>query len=342
MSDSSKKNNFEISAQVLKKTLPLMVQNRIPATPNHYSLWYTYVSRENLDLIRELGDVLAMGVCTETKSSQLYLKYIAPSSEKKLENLKIELEKLMCDMSSSLTDAFDGAGVFKDKISASFNKINKAVSGELSIEETMSAMREMVKNSQNVLRVVEICMRRLERSQKEITDLKEQLSVVKQEACEDGLTELLNRRSFDADIRSYVDGDVPFSIIMGDIDHFKILNDTYGHQVGDLALKAVAKAFSASCRDNASVYRFGGEEIVMLLPGTPVRTARQIAETIRRRVEKLNIMGKDTGVKVSNVTISLGVSATDGGLTVDAIVKDVDTMLYEAKRLGRNRVMPMF
>lgn len=342
MSDTPSKNNFEISAQVLKKTLPLMVKNHIPASPNHYSLWYAYSARDNLDLCRELGDILAMGICTETKSSELYMKYIAQSSEKKLEDLKTELEKLMCEMSSSLSDASDGADLFKDKINASFSKMNKAVHGELSIEETMNAMREMVKNSQNVMRSVDVCLRQLARSRQEISELREQLTAVKMEASRDGLTELLNRRCFDVDIRSYTETDTPFSIIMGDIDHFKYLNDNYGHQVGDLALKAVARVFSSSCRDNASAYRYGGEELVMLLPGTPVRTARQVAESIRRRVEKLSILVKDTGVKVSNVTISLGVDATEGGRSADEVIKEVDRVLYEAKRLGRNRVMPMF
>lgn len=342
MSDSLKKNNFDIATAILKKTLPLLVKNHIPASPKHYSLWYKYASRENMDLCREMNDVLALGLCTETKSSELYLKHVAQSSEKELENLKVELEKMMCEMSSSFNDACNGTGIFKEKINSSFLKLNKAVSGELSIEETMGAMREMVKSSQNVMRSIDVFSKQLVKAQKEISDLKDQLTIVKQEACIDGLTELLNRRSFDLDIASFVNTDTPFSIIMGDIDHFKRLNDDYGHQVGDLALKSVAKIFITSCRENATAYRYGGEEIVMLLPGTPIRTARQIAETMRRKIEKLNIVVKDSGIKVNNITSSFGVHATDGGISAEKVIKEVDGLLYEAKHLGRNRVMPMF
>ncbi|MBQ8708932.1 MAG: GGDEF domain-containing protein [Succinivibrionaceae bacterium] len=340
-SSSENKSEFEKSAAILKKALNLMVKNRIPATPNHYSVWYAFANKSNLDLLRELSDILASGFCTETKSRELYSKHIASASEKSLETVKKDLERMVCEMSSYITDTSSGTAMFQTKLSTSFEKLKKADSGELTIEETMSVMHEMVKNSKEVARTVEVFSRQLTKAQREISDLKDQILVFQKDASTDALTDLLNRRSFDLDLAAMTESDRPFSLIMCDIDHFKRLNDTYGHQVGDIALKMVARVFIENNRDNTASYRYGGEEIAMILQGTPVKVARQIADSMRRRIEKLTIIVKETGMKVSNVTASFGVAATDGGEAPEQVVKAADQQLYEAKRLGRNRVMPM-
>jgi diguanylate cyclase len=341
MASSQDKSEYEKSSIVLKKALTLMVKNRIPPSPNHYSVWYTFADKSNFDLYRELSDVIARGFCTETKSRELYTKYIASASERSLETIKRDLEKMVCEMSSSITDASAGTVLFQSKINTSFDKLKKAEGGELTIEETMSVMHEMVKNSKEVAKSVEIFSRQLTKAQREITELKDQISLFQKDAATDALTDLLNRRSFDLDLASLGEYDMPFSVIMCDIDHFKRLNDTYGHQVGDIALKMVARIFIEQTRNSAMAYRYGGEEIVMLLPETPVSTARQMADYMRRRIEKLSIIIKETGTKVSSVTASFGVAATDGGEPPEDVVKRADLQLYEAKRLGRNRVMPM-
>ena len=133
----------------------------------------------------------------------------------------------------------------------------------------------------------------------------------------------------------------PFSVIMGDIDRFKSLNDNYGHLMGDMALKAVASIFLNSNRDGSSSYRYGGEEFVMLLPDTKMVVARQIAESMRRKVEKLSIVSKETGTKINNVTSSFGVAEYQKGDDESELIERADKLLYEAKRLGRNRVMPL-
>ena len=341
MASSQDKSEYEKSSLVLKKALTLMVKNRIPPNPNHYSVWYTFADKSNFDLCREMSDVIARGFCTETKSRELYNKYIASESEKSLELIKKDLEKMVCEMSSSITDASAGTALFQSKISTSFDKLKKAENGGLTIEETMSVMHEMVKNSKEVAKNVEVFSRQLSKAQMEISELKDQISLFQRDACTDALTDLLNRRSFEIDLNSLGERDVPFSIIMCDIDYFKRLNDTYGHQVGDIALRMVARVFSEKTRESAMAYRYGGEEFVMLLPETPVSIARQIADSMRRRIEKLSIIIKETGTKVSNVTASFGVAASDGSESPSAAVKQADQQLYEAKRLGRNRVMPM-
>jgi len=163
-------------------------------------------------------------------------------------------------------------------------------------------------------------------------------------AAMDGLTGLPNRRFFDERLEEeWLRGSREqgwLTIVMVDIDHFKQFNDVYGHLVGDDCLKKVAKAIASGLsRPSDMVARFGGEEFVMILPGTDASGAEFIAEKARKAVEALAI--PHTGSNTSEfVTISLGVATTvpDRGAASSSLLAESDKALYSAKEAGRNRV----
>ncbi|MBI3516667.1 MAG: GGDEF domain-containing protein [Proteobacteria bacterium] len=155
----------------------------------------------------------------------------------------------------------------------------------------------------------------------------------------DPLTGLLNRRSFmdlsgKEETRARRHGN-PFSVLMLDIDHFKKINDTFGHPVGDLAIKALADICSNALRPHDLLARYGGEEFVLTLPHTPTEGARVVAERIREAVEKVEVPS-DKGVV--RFTVSIGVSTYASGEAFDHIVERADKALYVSKQGGRNRV----
>ncbi len=156
----------------------------------------------------------------------------------------------------------------------------------------------------------------------------------------DPLTNLFTRRFLDEAARQAVElhrrnQDAGFSILMADIDHFKKVNDTYGHLAGDEILKKIADALISSCRDADIPARFGGEEFVVLMPLTSTTEAAALAERLRSRVENLR-PSTDSG-RV-DVTISLGVAMHRQAETLADTIKKADVSLYEAKESGRNRV----
>jgi diguanylate cyclase len=160
------------------------------------------------------------------------------------------------------------------------------------------------------------------------------------DAAVDPLTKLANRRAFDArSALALSPGHNPngeYAVIMIDIDHFKAVNDTFGHDTGDVVLANVASIVVSSVRKTDIVARFGGEEIAVLLPGLGGQRAAAIAEKIRLRVEA-DIVASQAGDVC--VTISAGASATNIHLTsVAEALKAADAALYGAKRSGRNRV----
>ncbi|MGL5939549.1 MAG: diguanylate cyclase domain-containing protein [Waterburya sp.] len=160
----------------------------------------------------------------------------------------------------------------------------------------------------------------------------------------DGLTKIANRRKFD----QYLEGEwkrltrerSPLSLILCDIDYFKLYNDTYGHQAGDRCLQKVAQAISKVIKRPADlVARYGGEEFAVILPNTDAGGAKYLARQIRLQIEALKIPHINSKVDLY-VTLSLGVASCipNGGLGFYALVAAADKGLYQAKDLGRNKV----
>ena len=154
------------------------------------------------------------------------------------------------------------------------------------------------------------------------------------QAATDSLTGLLNRRSFEQKVSAARAGTAVLSVAMADLDHFKALNDTYGHETGDRALRLFAQVLTASVRAQDLVCRHGGEEFVVALPGCAATSAAQILDALRARL--------DAAITVAGTpafTVSFGV--IEGAETEDlpTLIARADAALFQAKREGRNRVV---
>ena len=152
------------------------------------------------------------------------------------------------------------------------------------------------------------------------------------------LTRLPNRRKLEVDLGAEWQRSTryqrPLAYVMLDLDHFKSLNDTYGHLVGDMVLREAAAALAATLRESDTAYRYGGEEFAVLLRETTLDEARRVAERLRTAVAGVTV----TGYPVT-VTTSVGVAAAVSGMTdQSALVAAADGALYRAKSGGRNRV----
>ena len=152
------------------------------------------------------------------------------------------------------------------------------------------------------------------------------------QATTDHLTGLLNRRAFEAKVRDLTHLETPYSLVMADLDHFKDLNDTHGHDAGDRALRVFVSVLRSVLRPGDLACRYGGEEFVLALPNCDGDAALRVCERLR---EALALAGLDGTVPV--FTCSFGVAPPRMGATLQDMVSEADAALYEAKDAGRNR-----
>lgn len=337
-------NNEDDSKQIqlnFKKAIPLMVKNRVLPSPQNYALWYTYVENSDPALQKEMESTLdKLGHCPPTVNDDLYQRYIASKSEADLKSLRKNIELMLHELSSSMVDVSNDTHSFSQLIDKSFSQLEAADREKLSLDEVMYLVRQLIDESREIRHSTQFLNSRLNSASEEIEKLKKQLSSLQYSALTDGLTGIGNRRSFDQDLQSYCQSDKAFSLILLDIDHFKELNDNYGHVFGDSVLKVIARRIS-SPQNNYQVYRYGGEEFTIIVPNKKLRSARQLADSLRRGIERLTIKNRKSGEQVMNVTASFGVVEYDFSESIEQTLNKVDELLYQAKKLGRNRVMPL-
>lgn len=333
---------FKKSTENLKKAVPLMMKHHVAANPTNYALWYTYVDNTIPQLNQELDDVLNhFGICPPASGDYLYQQFIASKVETTVSDLRSNIEILASEISSSMSDTMTDTCAFEAVIDKSFSHLERVEKEDLSIEEVMSLIRQLVSESHDIRHSTRFLSSQLSHACGEISRLRNQLAEVQKDALFDSLSGLYNRRSFNNDLLSLVHAQQSMSLILLDVDHFKSYNDDFGHLFGDTIIRALAKRIQSSCRDGITAYRFGGEEFALILPHKSLRSARQFADSLRRSIEKLYVRDRRTGQQVGNITASFGVAEYQPVESDQDFIDRADKLLYEAKHLGRNRVMPL-
>ena len=182
----------------------------------------------------------------------------------------------------------------------------------------------------------------LEQSKSQIDKLRSHLAEAQEMGMRDPLTALSNRRYFDTSLeRELADAHargVPLSLVMGDIDNFKKINDLFGHQIGDEILKMFARVLTDNVHTRDTVARYGGEEFAIILPETRLESARQLTERMRGQVEGMELAVSESGREIGKVTASFGIAELGPADDAEALIQRADAKLYEAKCAGRNRV----
>jgi diguanylate cyclase (GGDEF)-like protein len=174
-----------------------------------------------------------------------------------------------------------------------------------------------------------------------LANLKLRISL-RQQSIRDPLTDLFNRRyleeTLDRELRRATRLQRPVGVVMMDLDHFKSFNDRFGHEAGDLLLRELGKLLKKHIRGGDVACRYGGEEFALILPDISMEDVRQRAEQLRAEIKDMDIKYREATLE--SITLSLGVAMfPDHGNTGSLLLRAADTALYEAKRMGRDRVV---
>jgi diguanylate cyclase (GGDEF)-like protein len=192
-------------------------------------------------------------------------------------------------------------------------------------------------------RMSNITTRRLRRTGEFLSDMVLWGEQARKRAVTDELTGVYNRHFLDDEMENQLrkarESGNPLALIMVDLDHFRSINEEYGHEIGDEILLAAVQVFRKHLRESDIVARYGGDEFTFILPHTGIEDGRRIAQGICRDVERLDILEEKRG-KIHRVTTSQGLAVyPQCGEVLNTLMKRADEALYRAKELGRNRVV---
>jgi diguanylate cyclase len=225
----------------------------------------------------------------------------------------------------------------------SLRNANESLATVTTVTQVREVVESLISKNEQSQRDTKELESRLKEAQAQAASLRQRLTRAEKLAALDPLTSVANRRRFEEFIVtaveiSHEDG-TPLCLIMTDIDHFKVVNDTHGHSAGDKVLKAFADLISKSVRANDLVARYGGEEFAIVLPHTATGNAFDIAERIRAKFEMSGGNDESIANEFGRLTASFGVAEIRDGEAPSALIERADKMLYEAKRKGRNRTV---
>jgi diguanylate cyclase len=314
-------------------------EHGLPVTPHTFAVWYEYHRGGIPELNRVMNIMLSNKVgLNQDRFSSLHAKYLGgPEAFLALRSTSERMQQTIGNVLSLLHNAGEDA----DRFGAAVRQASgQFANQEISIE---GLIRGLLTEAQDVVTRTKQMEAELARNTELMKSLQRTLDDARRDALTDGLTGLANRRHFDETMQSLAGramndgGDL--SLILMDIDHFKRINDTFGHPVGDQVLQLVAANVRGSLRPNDFAARYGGEEFAVLLPATTSEGAAAFAQRLRAAFSSNRIVVRETRQPIGVVTISAGVAAYRPGESMADWLGRADTALYTAKQTGRNRVV---
>ena len=283
----------------------------------------------------------SVSIAQEVKSAiSLRIALDKESVREMVESIDGVLDKLSLRL-IDMIEKSDSSTVEIQKIKAELEQYNETdtINFKIAHKKLFTIALALEENTQLLSKDLKNHSGEVDQLGKKVRQLEKELEAAKQESKEDFLTKLYNKRALDefmeikeAEFKRYGHN---FSVVMFDLDHFKAVNDNYGHEAGDAVLSAFAKILKKEARSVDVVGRFGGEEFLALLSETDTKGGVVFAQKVRKHVEKAKFMYKGQRI---NVTVSCGVSERSKHISLQATVNSADEYLYKAKKDGRNQV----
>jgi diguanylate cyclase len=338
MTNKSDELDCDYAGFIAERAVAFMSRLKIAQTPANYSIWFNYCQGTSPGLKRAIDTLFENKSNFDAPTSAALIStfgsgdtVVAVSSDvsKRLGSLMLDTQgflqiaitdnrKQMLAMGEAASEADRGADP---------GKLIDGLVAELS--KSVSRASKLEKNFVDATR--------------ELDEIRVSLNHAEKRAKTDVLTGLPNRLAFEdffCDARlAAVESRRPLSVLLIDVDHFKRFNDSFGHGVGDQVLCLIAKVLRERVRDQDLPARYGGEELVAVLPNADLKTCAAVGEAIRRAISECRITRRASGEVLPGITVSIGVAQLQPGESMADLIERCDRALYEAKGAGRNRVV---
>ena len=328
--------DYDYAASIAGRAMHSMAEQRIAPTPANFAVWYQYFAGGHDDLRNAIDLLIDHNRPFDARTNQdLFETYVAP-----------QVSAVMVDTSERLQAVMGAAKEFLATAIADNHSQMQVISrvadqGKAGVDPKVLVAQLMNELARAATRATQLEAGFAEKT-RELDVIRDSLSRSEERARTDTLTGLANRRALDEFLRkaqATAAWGEPLSVLMLDIDHFKSFNDSYGHGVGDQVLRLIAKVLRDKVRTQDLPARYGGEELMAVLPDAGLAACAEIAEGIRRAIAEATITRRSTGEVLPGISVSIGVAQYRAGEAISDLVERCDRALYLAKGGGRNRVV---
>lgn len=331
-------SSFTEAHQAAVLALERIEQLGLKPLPQLYELWYRYFQGDP-EIVRAVDT--HHGELDEVACHKIYKRYLSESArDEAVKKITEQVQTAITEMALMLTTAKAETSEY----GSTLEDVQGRMQAARSIEDLGHVVSAIVADTRKMVEKNQALELQLVSSSKQVTELRQNLDNVRKEAMTDGLTGLSNRKAFDRQIRDCVEEanehKNPVVLMMLDIDYFKTFNDAFGHQVGDQVLRLVARTLTDNVKGRDIAARYGGEEFAIILPETNLQSGLKVAEILRRLVESKEVVNKTNQETLGRITLSVGVAEYKTGESISEFIERADAALYQAKRAGRNRVLP--
>ncbi|PCJ30411.1 MAG: GGDEF domain-containing protein [Gammaproteobacteria bacterium] len=324
------------AAENLRLALPLIRKNDAPANPVNYAVWYEYVSGNNADLSTAIDELTENSeAITANISQSLYEKYVLMDMPKRLKEANTGLNGVVNNALNNINDVESKT----NQCLSNFKESQAALKKCDDIDGLKALVGQILSNTKEMSQTSEDLKESLESSVLEIEKLKDELNCVKKSAERDSLTDLLNRGAFDRELQAACEDDaVNVALLLFDLDHFKAINDNFGHLLGDKVIRFFASLLKKQATGLHLAARYGGEEMAMILFNLSQQEAFSIAEKVRAEFANSRLKKRGSDESIGQVTVSVGISMKRMGDSPLEMIDRADTVLFQSKKNGRNTI----
>jgi diguanylate cyclase len=312
----------------------------VPPTPRSFDLWFTHISGARPDLSRQIAAALSKQTAmTEAALAALHASFAEPTVD--IDEVVDRADEIR-QAAQVMVDGVAGHGEALRQYGDTLAHWTAKLGANRTMDNLVQAVATLAAETARAAERNRTLEQQLSAATARVTRLKDSMADLKREATTDLLTGLFNRKTFNSRLRrALADAKAdssPFSVLMLDVDHFKRVNDTYGHHTGDLVLRLIGRLLSENIKGRDTPARYGGEEFAILLVGADLAAGAIVANQIRLALAGKQLVKKRGTTEFDPITISVGVAQYRPNESPASVIQRADAAMYQAKQRGRNQV----